>query len=222
MSEAAGGAASAKQSTPVEVIANVSRVVTKVVDRISGDRVEVPLMTAAACVEALARFGIEARVMYGKAAWIELLEKSHRPTWAGCWGENYTFWVATQYGEVVDLNVSVAHRKLSHQGPEAGAAVRAALSPPMLWSAEVPAFYRYEPEGVAELELTDPEDLKRFQLVLDEVRLKCGPEHVRPGEQEFANEAILCPGRRVLDDSRESFRQFERAIGVMGLPAAPF
>jgi hypothetical protein len=206
--------------TPLAIVANVSRVVSKVVDRISGDRVEVPLMTAAAVVEALRGFGIAAQAMYGQAAWIELLEKNYQPVWAGCWGQNFTFWAATQHGEVVDLNVSVAHRKLAHQPAVAGG--RAVLSPPMLWSAEVPAFYRYQPEGVAELELTDAEDQRRFDLVLQEVREKCRPEQLGDGEPEFANEAILCPGRRVLDDSRESFRQFDRAIGVLGIPQAPF
>src|SRR5690349_3458324 len=98
-------------TTPLAVIANVSRVVTKVVDRITGDRVDFPLLVAAACVEALKRFGIESRVMYGQVAWVEIIENNgdQSVAWAGCWGENFHFWVATQYGEVVDLNTSVAH-----------------------------------------------------------------------------------------------------------------
>src|SRR3954447_25547116 len=99
--------------TSLPIIASVSRVVTRVVDRITGDRVDFPLLVAAACVEALKRFGIESRVMYGQVAWIEVLEDNSL-VWAGCWGQNYHFWVATQFGEVVDLNASVAHRKRSH------------------------------------------------------------------------------------------------------------
>ena len=208
------------ESTPLPVIATVSRVVTKVVDRIAGDRVEYPLMVAAAVVEALKPFGIEARVMYGQVGWVEILEDM-TPVWAGCWGENFHFWVATQFGEVVDLNTSVAHRKLSHTNPQ----FKALYSPPMLWSAEVPLFYRYIPEGVAELDLTDERDQKRFQTVLQEISEKCHPS-VIPGavdvqDLEFPNEAILCPGRKLLDDSKESFRHYDRALGVYGVPQSP-
>src|SRR5689334_19457121 len=111
--------------TPLPVIANVSRVVTKVVDRITGDRVDFPLLVAAATVEALKGFGIESRIMYGQVAWIEVLD-DHSVTWAGCWGENFHFWVATQFGEVVDLNASVAHRKRAHSNPN----LKAVYSPP--------------------------------------------------------------------------------------------
>lgn len=201
------------------MIAQVSRVVTKVVDRVSGDRSDVPLMVSAAVVEALALHGIPARVMYGPAAWVEVME-DHSVIWAGCWGQSFHFWAATEFGEVIDLNVSVAHRKRSHDRPE----VRAQLSPPMLWSAEVPSFYRYVPEGVAELELHDPRDQEQFAKVLDEVRLKCRPELLPPGEpgaDQFPNEPMLCPGRRILDDSQGSFRQFDRAISVRGIPHLP-
>ncbi|MGZ3699896.1 MAG: hypothetical protein ACXVCH_17520, partial [Bdellovibrionota bacterium] len=193
--------------TPLPIIANVSRVVTKVVDRICGDRVDYPLLVAAACVEALKRYGIESRVMYGQVAWIEVLS-DQSVTWAGCWGEHFHFWVATQFGEVVDLNASVAHRKRAHQSP----ALEALHSPPMLWAAEVPAFYRFQPEGVAELELTDPKDIQRYETVLREIAEKCGPEHAplsaAENVLEFANEPILCPGRRLLDDSQRTFRHF--------------
>ena len=203
--------------TPIEVIATVSRIVTSVADRITGDRVETPLLVSAACAEALRAFGIESQVMYGQAAWIEVLE-DHSVVWAGCWGENYSFWVATQYGEVVDLNVSVAYRKRAHSNP----GWKPMFSPPMIWSAEVPGFYRYQPEGVAELELTDERDRRQYELVLNEVREKCTWENLRSQEAQFANEPILCPGRKLLDDSNQSFKKFDRALGVKGIPEAPF
>jgi hypothetical protein len=203
--------------TPLPVVANISRVVTMVVDRITGDRAEYPLLVAAACVEALKNFGIESRIMYGQVAWIEVMP-DHSVIWAGCWGGNIHFWVATQYGEVVDLNTSVAHRTRAHERPE----LKAIHSPPMLWSVEVPKFYRYEPEGVAELELTEERDKSRFEAVLRELRDKCTPEQVAAVEQDFPNEAILCPGRRLLDDSHENFKHFDRALAVRGVPAAPF
>src|SRR5215213_3971468 len=124
--------AQAQASTPLSVIANVSRVVTMVVDRITGDRADFPLLVSAACVEALKNFGIEARVMYGQAAWIEVME-DQSVVWAGCWGKNIHFWVATQFGEVVDLNTSVAYRTQAHSSPE----LKGQFSPPIVWSAEI-------------------------------------------------------------------------------------
>jgi hypothetical protein len=209
---------SSAPSTPIPVIAQVSRVVTEVVDRISGDRVEFPLLVAAACVEALKAFGIESRVMYGQAAWIEVLEDGS-VIWAGCWGKNIHFWVATQHGEVVDLNVSVAYRKRVHSQPQ----LKAIHSPPILWSAEVPRFYRYVPEGVAELELLDQADRELFDKVLREIRERCvHVEEGGPAPSAFPDEPLLCPGRQLLDDSRSSFKKLDLALGAAGIPPAPF
>lgn len=204
------------ENTPTEVIANVSRIVTQVVDRITGDRSEFPLLVAAACVEALKKYEIEARIMYGQVAWIEVMP-DHSLAWAGCWGSNFHFWVATQFGEVVDLNTSVAHRTRSHNNPE----LRALFSPPILWSAEVPQFCRYIPEGIAELELSEGKDQQRYQVVLQEIQEKCGPAIIAAQTQDFPNEPILCPGRKILDDSSGSFKQFDRAVSVHGIPKAP-
>lgn len=206
-----------REQTPISVIANVSRVVTSVVERITGDRADFPLLVAAAAVQALKNHGVESRIMYGDAAWIEVLEDQSL-IWAGCWSGNVHFWVATQYGEVVDLNTSVAHRKRAHSTPT----VKALYSPPMLWSKETPAFYRFVPEGVAELELTEERDRQRFELVVREIHEKCTPEALASGEQDFPNEPIICPGRKLLDDSKESFRHFDRALAVRGIPEAPF
>jgi hypothetical protein len=200
--------------TNLPIIANVSRVVTKVVDRI-----DFPLLVASACVEALKQFGMESRVMYGQVAWVEVLE-DNSVIWAGCWGDNYHFWVATQFGEVVDLNTSVAYRKRAHSTPH----LKAIYSPPMLWSKEIPGFYRYIPEGVAELELTDPQDIRKYELVLAEIREKCRPEHVQfqnETDLDFPNEPILCPSRRLLDDSKSTFRHFDRVLSVHGIPDSP-
>lgn len=205
-------------ATPLPVIAVISRVVSRVVDRIAGDRVEVPLMVAAAVQEALKLHGIAAQVMYGPAAWIEIRQDQF-PIWAGCWGEHFHFWAATQFGEVVDLTTAVAFRKRAHDTP----GQETLYSPPLLWSREVPSFYRYVPEGIAELELTEAEDIRKYDLVLAEIREKCTPQAVAAeGEQPiFPGEAMLCPGRRVLDDPRSSFRHFDRALRVHGLPDSP-
>ncbi len=203
--------------TSLEIIANVSRVVTRVIDRLTGDRVDYPLMVAAATTEALKQFGIEARVMYGAAAWIEVME-DQSVQWAGCWGDFFYFWAATQYGEVVDLNASVAYKKQSHSKQD----LKPMYSPPILWSAEVPSFFRFKPEGVAELELHDEKDIKRYELVLEEIREKCTPKAIEGKKPEFPNEAIICPGRKVLDDSSQTFRMFDRALSVYGMPPNPF
>jgi len=213
--------ASSLDQTPLPVIALVSRIVSRVADRITSDRGDYPLLVASACTEALKNFGIDSRVMYGKVAWIEILE-NQSAIWAGCWGDNFHFWAATQFGEVVDLNTSIAHRKRVHSSPH----LKAIYSPPMLWSRDVPSFYRYQPEGIAELELTDEKDRRKYELVLAEIKEKCIPSNLPAdgGEAalEFANEPILCPGRRLLDDSLETFRHFDRALSVFGIPKAPF
>jgi hypothetical protein len=204
------------ESTPLPVIANVSRIVTKVVDRIAFDRSDYPLMVAAAAVEALKCHSIEARVMYGEAAWIEVME-NQAIQWSGCWNGSIYFWVATQYGELVDLNASVAYKKRAHSEPDK----KPTGSPPILWSSEVPAFYRYIPEGVAELELHDEKDRARFDVILAEIREKCRPELLQGTDEEFPNEPVLCPGRKLLDDSKNSFRFFDRTLAVTGVPQAP-
>lgn len=207
---------SSAEQTPLPVIANVSRIVTRVVDRIAFDRSDYPLMVAAAAVEALKMHGIEARVMYGEAAWIEILE-NHAVQWSGCWNGNIYFWVATQFGEIVDLNASVAWKKRAHSEPEQ----KPVQSPPILWSAEVPGFYRYLPEGVAELELQDESDRKKFEVIVAEIHDKCRPELLQGDEEEFPNEPVLCPGRKLLDDNKQSFRFFDRTLAVSGVPQAP-
>lgn len=203
-------------NTPLAVIANVSRIVTRVVDRLTGDRADYPLLVAAAAVEALKKHGIEARVMYGQAAWIEILS-NHAVQWAGCWGEHLYFWAATEFGEIVDLNASVAWKKRAHADPQA----RAIHSPPILWSNEVPKFYRYKPEGVAEVELHDEADRRKLTLVLEEIAEKCAPEKLQGDAEEFPNEPILCPGRKLLDDSLNTFKLFDRTLAVSGVPEAP-
>lgn len=210
-------------STPLPVIAHVSRVVTRVVDRLAGDRVEVPLLVAAACVESLKNFQIPSQIMFGQGAWIEILA-DHSIVWAGCWGKHSHFWVATTFGEVVDLNVSVAHRKRSHASPQ----LESRYSPPLLWSAEVPNFYRYMPEGVAELDTLEPSDQRLYERVLEEIRQQYATfsaSAAGSGEMsalDFPNEPILCPGRQLLDDSKNTFKAFDRAIAVQGIPHAPF
>ena len=207
--------------TPLSVIATISRLVTKVTDRISGDRSEFPLLVACVTAEALRKYGYQANVFYGQAAWVEIMEDMSL-MWAGCWGDHTHFWVVTPYGEVVDLNTSVSYRKRSHSNP----LHKPKHSPPLLWSREVPQFYRYLPEGIAEVELDLERDKRWFELCLKEVIEKLPPlEALLASEEEsldFPDEAVLCPGRRILDDAAQNFRHFDRALLVQGIPVSPF
>ena len=209
------------EATPLPIIATVSRLVTKVTDRISGDRSEFPLLVACLVAEVLKRYQIQNNIFYGQAAWLEVMEDMGM-MWAGCWGDHTHFWVATQYGEIVDLNTSVSFRKRAHGNPDH----KPKFSPPMLWSKEVPRFYRYLPEGLAEIELDDDRDRRWFQTCLSEVLEKLPPldELLKTPEAEldFPDEAILCPGRRLLDDAAQNFRHYDRALLVQGIPEGPF
>ncbi|HTL13006.1 MAG TPA: hypothetical protein VL588_10985, partial [Bdellovibrionota bacterium] len=192
--------------------------------RLTGDRSDYPLLVSLATVEALKHLRVGSRVIYGAAAWIEIIQGDHKPLWTGAWGEyNFSFWVSTEFGEVVDLNVGVSFRKLSHGRPD----LKPLCSPPLLWSRQVPRFYRYQPEGLAEVEAKDLEearDRRWWETISQEISEKCRLELVNaPGaEMEFPLEPILTPDRRVLDDASGTFRQFERALAVHGLPPSPF
>ncbi len=208
------------EPTPLSVIARVSTTVTRAVDLVMGDRADYPLLVGAACVEALKTLGMDSQLMYGPCAWIEIMA-DQTPVWAGCWGNQAGFWVSNAQGEVIDLNVSVAHRKRAERRPDGTFPPRALYSPPMLWSREVPRFYRYIPEGAAECELRDEEDRKKLDRVLEAVKRECLAAASSDAELIFPNEPILCPGRKLLDDARSTFKLFDRALGVHGIPAAP-
>jgi hypothetical protein len=204
--------------TPLNVIAAVSRLTTKITDRISGDRSEFPLLVNLVALEALKLAGVNANIFYGQAAWIEVMEDMSL-VWAGCWGQNSHFWIATNSGEVVDLNTSVSHRKKDHKNQ----LHKPKYSPPLLWSREVPSFYRYVPEGIAEVELTEERDQRWFNLCLEEIRQKI-PAALQTSDEEldFPDEPILCPGRKILDDAAQNFRHFDRALMIHGIPEKPF
>jgi hypothetical protein len=203
------------QATPVEVIANVTRIVTTVTDRICGDRSGYPLLVSLATAHALKNHGIQSQVVYGQGAWVEVTEDG-AVLWSGCWGENVTFWVVTEFNECVDLNTSVAFRKRFHSQPD----LIPKVSAPLLWSKDIPNFYRYRSDGVAEVEITEERDQKWLEQVLREVDEKCRPELLTLDE-DFPNEPVLC-NRKLLDDSRESFAHFDRTLAVVGMPDRPF
>lgn len=209
------------QETPLPIIATVSRLVTKITDRIAGDRSEFPLLVACVTHAALKHYGVGSNIFYGQAAWIEVMEDAS-VMWAGCWGAHTHFWVATQHGEVVDLNVSVSHRKRDHQNE----AHLPKYSPPLLWSKDVPKFYRYIPEGLAEVELDGERDRRWLETCVNEFIEKAPKLKdlmlVDSKYLDFPDEALLCPGRKILDDAAESFKHFDRAVMINGIPESPF
>jgi hypothetical protein len=208
-------------ATPLPWIAEISRLVTKITDRVTGDRSEFPLLVAAVTAESLRLCGIQANVFYGSAAWVEVMENQSL-MWAGCWGSHTHFWAVTPFGEVVDLNTSVSHRKKAHGNPDH----QPKFSPPLLWSREVPAFYRYLPEGIAEIELDSERDRRWFETAMNEIREKLSePQRllaVAEDSLDFPDEPILCPERRLLDDAGRTFQHYDRALMIQGIPPKPF
>lgn len=210
-------------ATPLAVVALVSRTVIAASDlALGGDRSDSPLLVASAAQFALDVLGFGSRVFHGPAAWIEVTAE-HELLWAGCWGESQHFWVANQHGEVIDLTTPVAHRRRAHD--RASALPPMIASPPLIWTAELPSFYRCRPEGVAELELTEPADRARWDRVRRDIEEACraGLDSLAWADDQlvFPAEAILCPGRRLLDDPQGTFAAYDRALRVRGLPPAP-
>jgi len=199
--------------TPIAVVATLSRLITKVTDRITGDRSDYPLLVAMVGKQALEHLGIGANIFYGPAAWVEVQE-DQTPLWVGVWGDRAHIWLATEFGEVVDLC----------RGGQAGEQ-EGKYSPPLIWSKVLPKFYRYHVAGQAEIDLKREQDRKWFDVCLSEVIEKIPAKEkllaLNESDLDFPDEAILCPDRRILDDARQSFKHYDRALSIFGIPAAP-
>ncbi len=213
------------QQTPLPVIATVSRLVTKVVDRVTGDRSDYPLLVTCVVQRALSHLGIQTNIFYGQAAWIEIME-DQTPLWVGCWGDHTHFWNVTPHGEIVDLTTSVSYRKKAHQNP----AHRPKYSPPLVWSNEIPRFIKYVPEGLAEVELDSDRDQRWYDLCVSEVlqklteiepNLKKWTESAPTFDLDFPDEPLIVSGKRLLDDGAETFKHYDRALKVHGIPEGP-
>jgi hypothetical protein len=208
------------KSTPLAYISTTVATVCRAADQITGNRNNYPLLVAAAVCKALQNYKIKSQILYGNAAWVEVLP-NQQPIWAGCWGESKHVWVATEFGEIVDLNLSVSYRSRAKDTD-----ADAAYCPPILWSKEIPAFLRYQMEGLAELDLDSDRDRDWLDRLLTRVDQSCiwSPDLAEKPFEElgFINEAILCPGKRILDDSNQTFRHYDRALQIMGVPPTPF
>ena len=207
-------------NTPLPIIAHVSRIVTRAVDLVTGDRSDYPLLVAGACSKALGFFGIESHVLYGHAAWIEVLE-NHRVIWAQSSEDAPHFWVQSEFKETIDLNMSVAYRRKTKTASRA----KAVSSPPLLWTDEVPQFCHFHIEGAAEIAPSEERDQRWWNRIIEEVEKQCQGKTLASLEQtelDFPNEPMICPERKLLDDTEESFKHFDRALSVTGIPEAPF
>lgn len=204
-------------NTATPIIANVSRIVTRVVDRLTGDRSNYPLLVAMGVTRALSLHGISSRILYGDVAWIEVLE-NHSIIWAGTWGDQFGFWVESEFGEVIDLNASVAHRHKDTKNPDH----KPLYSPPILWSNNVPRFYRFRPKGIAEIGELPERDTKWLNALNEEIDTKCRKTLLLGDNEEFPNEPIICPGKKLLDDTLKTFQHYDRALSVVGIPQSPF
>ena len=203
------GSATSLTSTPLPIIAHVSRVAIRVSDLVTGDRSDYPLLVSFACARALGFFGIESHVLYGHAAWVEVLEN------------HSVAWVQNEYGETIDLTAGIAFKRKTRKTPLS----KAVLSPPNLWSHEIPQFYRFHPEGSAELGLSGERDKRWWDRMCKEIEKNCDGrtlEMLEKSPPDFANEPMICPGRKLLDDSEGSFRHFDKIVSATGLPRPPF
>lgn len=198
--------------TLLPVVSRTIALTCSIADRLTSARERYPLFVCALGKEILAQQKIQSRIMYGHAAWVEISAATREPVWAGFWGENFSFWLETEYKETIDLNTPVAHRR----GYEALGAFSSLHSPPILWSRRIPSFYKYIPQGLAETDLTQERDLKWFETARNEARDKLA------GEYDFPNVPIIGPEGKLLDDSQESFKQYDEILTEKGIPQAPF
>lgn len=202
------------KGTRLEIVGAVSLVVTSVVDRLTGDRADQPLLLAVGTQAALRVLGVHSEVIFGEAYWVEVLENKE-PVWAGSFGGEKHFWVFTQENELIDLSLSVAYRRKVRAPQEQ----KATLSPPMIWCSRTPRFCRYEAQGIAEIDPASEKDLRLARQLTTQVEA----EMIRLRNSEFKdvsfpNSPILCPNLQVLDDSLMSFQQYDRVLGVRGIP----
>lgn len=231
------------QETPLSTLTTVTQRVVAITDRLVGDRGYAPIFVAKVLEHALKLEDISAAVIYGEAAWAEVVPDENgnpRVQWGGRWHQdpgsqdagNFYFWVETRFGEWVDLTAASISR---------GSRPKALWAPPLLWSRSVPSFYKFKPHGMAEVEFTEPNQLKLFNLACEEIAAlrqdSMAPKDPATESSDLLsgllsgllNEPLLISrlgehGQRdlqVVDDSRQSFLNFDRALSVLGLPEGP-
>ncbi len=207
--------AEGSELAPMGRVATVTSTVCQVVDQILGFRARYPLITATVCLEALKLTGAKGSVRYGRACWVEVLEGG-LTRWGGAWQEGeFHFWVETNGGEIVDVAAAATARI-----PQVGGRAPVQYGPPILWSKEIPQFYRYETLGDAETNPDDVEGKKILENLFS--RLQRSDLARNPLPEQFLNEPILISGKRLLDDEKQSFLHYDRALRIRHPGKPPF
>ncbi len=194
------------RATPLDVIARTAHIVLGSVDRIVGGRQQYPVILNFALQYCLKKFGVDSRIMYGKAAWLEVLENGSL-IWAGHFGDKPHFWLQTEYAETVDLHLGVAYLQ------DSGVHLKSRYSPPNLWTRELPNFCKYAPQGVAEFDPPEGKFSEWITAIFSQI-----DRSIETKDADFPNEAFLCPNRKVLDNSESRFRYYDRALSVQTWP----
>lgn len=220
---------SPRASTPLSVVSQVSYWVTRITDEVTTDRADYPLLVSLAGVEALRLLGIPSQVIFGSAAWIEVLE-DQTLRWAGAWTEaNPYFWVQSEFHEVIDLTVSVSHRMRSQpnqKGYQSLNKSKVLFSPPLLWSQKLPRFCVYDAIGIAEIELNSQRDIQWFEKVVEQLKSKISLDTKKDTQNKTESDLIfpdepLLYAQKILDDSQQRFKHYDRALSLQKMPPFP-
>ncbi len=200
-----------ESTTELSIIESTIGWIPLLCDRLTTDRADAPLFVAACVREWLSAHGVSSRIFFGRAAWI-LLMPDEMPVWAGLWEKAPYFWVETEFKETVDINACITHRRMLATSLE----FQNAVPPPMLWSREVPKFFRFAPDGLAELPMDSEKERDLWERALAEMR------DLKEKKPRLPNIPIVGPNRKVLDSEQGLFRRYDRALQIRGIPAAPF
>jgi hypothetical protein len=192
--------------TPLPIVAHISRLVSLRMELAFGPAGCMPLATSFLVYRALKAVGLSSRIVYGKAACVEIHEPETPVWWGGSAFESV--WVETSFEEVIDLA----------SGSPRDASGRVQYHAPFLWSKPIPDFFVYHLEGHVELDLESEQPMvKRMQRLAADLEKDVME---LPQEPIFPNHAMVIQGR-VLDDAQATFKFYDRVCRLKGLPPLP-
>ncbi len=125
---------------------------------------------AQSLVGLLEHVGISATLHIGEVCVFEVLQHPPRPSWGGFWGDtDYSVWVETEFGEIVDLSLPYWLTRPGLQGQKA-------LPIPALWwseAAQLPAMFHYKArqktQRLAFQQPADQDALTKFEQYVEKV-----------------------------------------------------
>lgn len=186
--------------TKEHLIRTLSRGVVLSTERVTGDRTSYPLFVYTALKALLTTHGHGGRIFYGKAAFLAV--ENERQSWFVFGEKRPYFWIETENKETVDLNVFRLIKKMGFLGP------------PLIWSKDIPIFYKYVPEGLAEVDEKEVSESSVFQSILK------GASQAQSSE-EVVNEPIIFPDRKMLDSEQEEFATYEKLLNLSTVEKPP-